>query len=233
MSFPEQDDQQNSFDAERTQPRQLEWRPPEHRPDRSKSDLQATQQAKPMRQGFYDRRYRRPPTEGAPTWLVFLGVGLLMAVIIALGAAFILSRKSREPAAEPTAVLTLVPTHTAAITNTPLTTPTSGAPTGAPTDAPSEDATSGPATSAPPPGDITVGGYVKVVAPAGLSFRQSPETTGALIEVLNNGAVLEVIDGPQQGGEYIWWQLRKPDGTEGWSAAGAGEDVFLEPSAAP
>lgn len=231
MSFLEQNNQDDSFDAERTQPRQLEWRPPEHRPDRS----QATQQAKPMRQGgSYDRRYRRPPTEGAPTWLVFLVVGLLMAIIIALGAAFILSRKSREPASEPTAVLTFVPTRTiASASATPPATAPSEGPTAESTSAVTQEPTSGATTPVTPPTQITVGGYVKVVAPAGLSLRQSVGTTGALIEIMDTGAVLQVVEGPQQSGDYTWWKLRKADGTEGWSAAGSGEDVFLEPTAAP
>jgi len=231
MSFPDQNNQDDSFDAERTQPRQLEWRPPEHRPDRS----QVTQQARPAGQGgLYDRRYRRPPTEGAPTWLVFLVVGLLMAIIIALGAAFILSRKSREPASEPTAVLTFVPTRTTAGASAtpPATAPPEGA-TEEPTSPVTQEPTGGATTPVAPPTQITVGGYVEVVAPAGLSLRQSANTTGALIEVMDTGTVLQVVEGPQQSGDYTWWKLRKADGTEGWSAGGSGEDVFLEATTAP
>jgi hypothetical protein len=54
-----------------------------------------------------------------------------------------------------------------------------------------------------------------------------------LVIVLDPGATLEVIGGPRDADGYVWWQLRLADGREGWSAAGAGEDVFLEPAPAP
>ena len=79
-----------------------------------------------------------------------------------------------------------------------------------------------------------MGGYVKVVAPSGLSFRQTASTDGTLIQVLQPDTVLQVIGGPQEAGGYTWWQLRTlDDGQEGWSAAGSGTDVFLEPASAP
>jgi hypothetical protein len=65
-------------------------------------------------------------------------------------------------------------------------------------------------------------------------MRQSPNTGAAVVDVLDEGAVLEVIGGPQQAEGFTWWQLRKSgDGLEGWSAAGSDEDVFLEPASAP
>jgi hypothetical protein len=45
---------------------------------------------------------------------------------------------------------------------------------------------------------------------------------------------LEVVGGPVEADGYTWWNLRKlDDGQEGWSAEGAGEDIFLEPAPAP
>jgi hypothetical protein len=37
-----------------------------------------------------------------------------------------------------------------------------------------------------------------------------------------------VIGGPEQGGDFLWWQVRLLDGTEGWVAGD-----FLRPVAAP
>jgi hypothetical protein len=65
-------------------------------------------------------------------------------------------------------------------------------------------------------------------------MRQSPNTGAAVVDLLDAGAVLEVIGGPQQAEDFTWWQLRKSDdGLEGWSAAGSGADIFLEPAPAP
>ena len=176
-------------------------------------------------------RRRRPPTEGAPAWVVGLGVGALLAVILLLAVAFVLSRPPAEP--EPTATVVLVtPTETLVprATFTPVPEITS-------TSATSPEATAGgeaPAATGVAPTTITVGGYVRVAAPAGLSFREAANTSGTLIELLETGTVLSVIGGPQQAGGFTWWQLRKlDDGKEGWSAAGSGEEVFLEPAPAP
>jgi hypothetical protein len=149
----------------------------------------------------------------------------LLAVILMLAVAFVLSRPPAQ--AEPTATVFVV-TPTATLVPRPtFTTP--------PQATVAESATEeSPAATAPPPDQISVGGYVRVSALSGLSFRQSPSTGAALIQVLGNGAVLEVIGGPREADGYTWWQLRTTeDNREGWSAAGAGEDVFLAPAAAP
>jgi hypothetical protein len=75
---------------------------------------------------------------------------------------------------------------------------------------------------------------VRVVAPAGLSLRQSANTSGALVQVLDLNTILEVIGGPEEADGYTWWQLRTLDnGNEGWSAAGLGDEAYLESSQAP
>lgn len=213
-----------------TRPRRLDWRPPDYR----SSGLEPDQDIPTEGEGRLslrrvpqpDPRRRRPPTEGAPAWLVGLGVGALMAVILLLGAIFFLSRGPTQ--AEPTATVKVV-TPTATLAPRPTNTPIAPA-----TDTPEPTAEQGPQPTAPPPDTISVGGYVRIVAPAGLSMRQTASTDGALIQVLNTGTVLQVIGGPQEAGGYTWWQLRNlDDGQEGWSAAGSGEDVFLAPASAP
>ncbi|MCP4519569.1 MAG: SH3 domain-containing protein [Delftia sp.] len=90
------------------------------------------------------------------------------------------------------------------------------------------------AATAPPPDVIAVGGYVRVAAPPGLTFRDAASTGGARLLVLDSGSVLLVIGGPQEADGYTWWKLRKlDDGAEGWSAASAGDDILLAPASAP
>lgn len=215
-------------DLDRTQPsptrppRQLDWRPPDYQ-----SGETTPEEKPPVRRVQRPARRRRPPTEGAPAWVVGLGVGALLAVIVLLALAFVVSRPTPPPKASPTTDV-----RTPTITMAPRTTFTPP---------PQETATSAsgaaeetPAATLPLPDEIGVGGHVRVVAPAGLKFRRSPGTAGELIQLLNVDTVLEVIGGPQQADELTWWQLRKlDDGQEGWSADSAGEDVLLEPAPAP
>lgn len=230
---PEQEDQP---ELDKTQPspvdrpRSMDWRPPEYRPSGTESGAEESasdsESGPPVRHVRRSQPRRRPPTEGAPAWVVGLGVGALLAVILLLALAFVLSRPATEAQPTPTIVV-VTPTETLA--PRPTFTPQLQATTAV---APAEETS--PAATAPPADSITVGGYVRVVAPAGLSFRESAGTGAALVQVLDNGALLEVISGPQEADGYTWWQLRKVDGgQEGWSAAGSGEDEFLAPAAAP
>jgi hypothetical protein len=223
-----QHDYHDQSDLDRTQPspkqppRQLDWRPPDYQSGAG----EPIQEAPSVRRVSRPAPRRRPPTESAPAWVVGLGVGALLAVILMLAVAFVLSRPPAQP--EPTATVFVV-TPTATLVPRPTFTvpPDVTAAAESPTEEPI-------ATAAPPPDTIAVGGYVRVVAPVGLSFRQTASPEGALIEVLNTSAVLEVIGGPQQAAGYTWWQLRKlDDGQEGWSAASSGEDIFLVPASAP
>jgi hypothetical protein len=222
---PDYDEQQ---ELDRTQPsptrppRRLDWRPSEYQSESRKSE----QPAPPVRRVQRPNRQRgRPPTDGAPAWVVGLGIGALVAVIILLIVAFVFSRRSAAPEPTPTAN---VVTPTATLAPRPTNTLVAAATVTGEAQVTEE----APAT-APPSNVISVGGYARVAADAGLSFRQQPSTNAPLIIVLDPGTVLEVIGGPQEADGYVWWQLRAQDGREGWSAAGAGQDVFLEPSAAP
>jgi hypothetical protein len=148
------------------------------------------------------------------------------AVIILLIVAFVFSRSSSEPEPTPTAeVVTPTPTL--------VPRPSATAALAVPTATAGSGTTEEVAPTAPPTDVISVGGYVRVAAQAGLSFRQTASTDGVLIIVLESGNVLEVIGGPIEAGGYTWWQLRRAEGQEGWSAAGSGEDIFLVPAPAP
>jgi hypothetical protein len=215
-------------ELERTQPsrsqphRDLDWRPPDYRPG---GDVSGGESPPVRRVQRHASRRHRPPTEGAPAWVVGLGIGALVAVIILLALVFLLSRRPAESAPTPTAN---VVTPTATLAPRPTLTPVAPA-----TVTSGTGATEEVLTPAPPADTISVGGFVRVIAQAGLSFRQSPSTNGALIVILDAGSTLEVIGGPQEADGYVWWQLRTEDGREGWSAVGAGEDIFLQPAPAP
>jgi hypothetical protein len=68
-----------------------------------------------------------------------------------------------------------------------------------------------------------------------LNLRSDAGMDKPVINVSLPGVVLEIIGGPvclpHQGGAYLWWNVRYPDGQTGWSAEAAlYEDFyFLEP----
>jgi cytoskeletal protein RodZ len=139
-------------DLERTQPspsqppRRLDWRPSAYQAGTD----EAEEEAPPVRRvPRPSPRRRRPPTEGAPAWLVGLGVGALLAVIILLVVAFVFSRRSPEPEPTPTVVI-VTPTATLAPR------PTATVPALA--DTPETEATEEAPSTAPPAGTSGVGG---------------------------------------------------------------------------
>jgi hypothetical protein len=221
-------DYSDQSDLDRTQPspsrppRRLDWRPSNYQSDGGDSEQEPSSVRRVQRP---TRRRRRPPTEGAPAWVVGLAVGALLAVIILLVVAFVFSRRSAQ--AEPTPTVNVVTPTPTLIPRPTATTPAEMTAT------PEVGATEEAPVTAPPSEVIAIDGYVRVAAQAGLSLRQSPNTGGALVVILDFGTQLQVIGGPQEADGYTWWQLRLDDGREGWSAQGSGEDVFLEPIPAP
>ncbi|MGB0384379.1 MAG: AAA-like domain-containing protein [Ardenticatenaceae bacterium] len=87
------------------------------------------------------------------------------------------------------------------------------------------------ALSIPPA--IQIGSYVRIAEVEGyssLSLRQSPSTDSSIIESLPFGTVAEVISGPQR----LWWEVRLPDGQEGWVVTHSFEGALnLEPTNSP
>jgi hypothetical protein len=72
-----------------------------------------------------------------------------------------------------------------------------------------------------PPTEIRPGVEVIVEGTAGygLNLRAEPSTDAQLVTNAPEGTVLTVLDGPQQADSYTWWNVRTPDGKEGWGAA--------------
>jgi len=182
-------------------------------PDPRESEL------KPRR----SRRLRGDSQESVP-WL-WLGLGIVVTIVgVALALVLVTALLAREPLA------TSLPTPTIIrLTAPPTTAPTATAdrPTPTPiptlTPAPTRDLSS-------PPDEITAGYYAAVsgTGTAGLTVRGGPSTNNVRLLRAAEGTLMLVIGGPEEGGDFTWWQVRLLDGTEGWVA---GE--YLAPAAAP
>jgi hypothetical protein len=165
-----------------------------------------------------------PPPEPAPwKWfaigllVTFVGIGLAVALALSL-----LTRPPLEVAGLPEPDLIVL---TAPASPTPSATPDFVLPTPIPTFTPIPT----PDNAVAPP-EITVGFYARVVdtGGAGLVMRGGPSTSNVQITLVDEGGYLLVIGGPEEGSDFLWWQVTLEDGTEGWVAAN-----FLEPAAAP
>lgn len=175
-----------------------------------------------------DPQTQRTGTSGSrrPIPWGWLGLGVLVTIIgLAVFAGFLgrfLIQMPAETSANPAPTivqLTAPPIPTATISTNPPT----------PTIAPTATTASTPDVSIAPP-EVTVGYYAEVVETGGVgvTVRNGPSTSNVPVAVSAEGSIILVIDGPIPGGEYQWWRVRLPDGTEGWAV----ED-FLVPSAAP
>lgn len=150
----------------------------------------------------------------------------------------------------------LPPTETSSpistITDTPQPTFTSS-PTIEPTTTPTAIPTM-TATSVPPVGDdqgeapaevsvcetiaksrLKVG--MQVIILQRLNFRTSPGILNNRVATNIPGTRAEVVGGPactrySNGGAYLWWQIKLPNGTIGWSAEASsfGTFYFIEPA---
>lgn len=182
-------------------------------PDPRDSDL------KPRR----DRRQRQNGGERFP-WL-WLGLGIVVTVIsIGLALTLITMMLDREPLATTLATPTVI---RLTAPPSPMPSPTSSQPT--PTSIPT--LTPVPTRDlASPPDEVAVGYYAAVTGTgeAGLTIRGGPSTGNVRVMRVAEGSLLLIIGGPEEGADYVWWQVRTLDGTEGWAAGD-----FLEPAPAP
>ena len=166
----------------------------------------------------------QPEREPVP-WK-WLGMGLLLTVAACIvGFLLLISLFNQlQPLAtavpEPTIIiLTAPPRPTSAA-------PGSGLP---PTPMPTFTPIPTPDAAVAPP-EITAQYYAVVANTDGLgvTIRGGPSTRNVALQVAEEGSILLVIAGPEEGDNFNWWQVELADGTEGWVA----ED-FLEPAAAP
>lgn len=158
-------------------------------------------------------------------WL-WVGLGTIVTILlIGLGLVVLSSYLTQPP--ETTSeeqALTII-----RLTAPPLPTATIAAIQLIPTLAPTSTPVPTPDYSVAPP-EVTAGYYAAVVdtGGVGVTVRNGPSTSNVRVALAGEGAIVFVLEGPEAGGEYQWWRIRLPDGTEGWAAAD-----FLAPSAAP
>ncbi len=76
---------------------------------------------------------------------------------------------------------------------------------------------------------LAVGGEAVVTTTAGdsLRMRDSAGTAGKVVTMVANGTVVTLLAGPQPADGMPWWQVRLPDGTEGWVVERVGDERTL------
>ena len=163
----------------------------------------------------------------SPPWL-WIGLGTIVTVlaiaVAVLWARLFLDVKPAETEPTPPPVVNTAtptsppPTPTGIIITTPnldlIEVPTQAV-------EPVEESTPIPETG------ILIGANVTVVGTGvGLNLRAEPVVDpNNILELVQDGSVLEVIEGPQEAEDFVWWKLRSPSGTEGWAV----EDFFQAP----
>ena len=53
---------------------------------------------------------------------------------------------------------------------------------------------------------------------ANLRLRASPGLDSITFKIVTDGAVLEVLSGPEKADNYTWWRLKDEVGAVGWGA---------------
>lgn len=155
------------------------------------------------------RQTRAKGRRRLPLWPLAVILLLILAVFITLWNPF-------TPPTQPT--VEIIPTVTPALpTVAPLPTAT---PTPKPTPTPSV------------PTEIGVGIHVKVINTEvdGLRFRWGPGLDTVTKKFVEDGAILKVLDGPEEADGLTWWRLEDPSEEDedlkiGWAA-----DEWLEPT---
>lgn len=173
-------------------------------------------------EGPHARRVKKKP-RSSPPWL-WIGLGAIvtvLAIAVAVLWARVLLGGVDKLEEEPTPTITIqtaVPTQPATPTLSavdPIASPEAGVTVEpAPTMEPVEEQ-----PTPIPAGVIAVGVEVTVTGTdaVGVSLRAGPGTDYARLAIAQDGAVLEIIDGPEESGDYTWWLVRTADGTEAWA----------------
>ncbi|KAA3658631.1 MAG: SH3 domain-containing protein [Chloroflexi bacterium] len=172
-----------------------------------------------------EKRTRRNDENQPPVPWRYLGMGVVVSIVgIVIAVALVNAFLSKPPlpvtAVEPTIIILTAPPSTA-----PSATPALATPTAIPTftPIPTPDV-------ALAPDELTVGFYAQVANTDdfGVTVRGGPSTSNVSLLVADEGTILLIIGGPEEAGEFLWWQVQLDDGTEGWAAGS-----FLVPAAAP
>ena len=78
------------------------------------------------------------------------------------------------------------------------------------------------------PSGLAVGATAFVMRAGGLPLRlrAGPSLDQEILDRLQPGSSLTVLEGPQQGSGHAWWRVRTIEGREGWVA---GENLLTQP----
>jgi hypothetical protein len=190
------------------------------------------------RQDWQTRRTRRPrrleeastAEVGFPIIWALIGAvaGLLVIGLIGLGVVNIVRKQSITPT--PTPIPGLAPTQPIVEATDVVVTPTiPPVVTLEPTPTPTPTQTPLPVA----PAELAPGVYARVVGTGGngVSVRAGPGTNNARLVVAPEDSIVLILDGPREDenlGDYTWWFIREPEGTEGWTV-----QDYLEPSLPP
>lgn len=75
---------------------------------------------------------------------------------------------------------------------------------------------------------LVVGGLARVtVAGNNLNVRRDASTRAEAFAQLNTGDILNVLEGPRNANNFIWWRVNR-GGISGWVAAGSADALWLE-----
>ena len=80
------------------------------------------------------------------------------------------------------------------------------------------------------PDEITGGFFAQVANTQGIgvNFRNGTGRSNELIDVLEEGTVALVIEGPVDDDGFVWWRIELEDGTKGWLV-----EQFIIPAGQP
>jgi len=139
------------------------------------------------------------------------------------------------PTDTPAPTKTPIPASTSSPTTTPAP-PPAAVPTDEPLPTPIVEIPSEPeACAAYSRSQLQVG--MKAIIQRRLNFRSFPGLFKNLILTNEPGVEVEVVGGPactryREGGAYLWWEIKLPNGLTGWSAEASafGAFYFLEPA---
>jgi len=84
---------------------------------------------------------------------------------------------------------------------------------------------------APAPATVTQlapGGRAVVVFPGGVNLRAAPSLNADVVDGLDLGEDMDVLEGPVSAEGITWWHVRTDINTEGWAAEGFDGTIYLE-----
>lgn len=143
-------------------------------------------------------------------WIFITWIALSAGLIIILVLVFNQSGAEFSPPPVVTAAMTVIP---APVTATPTSTPTvMVSPTPTREDIPPDNSDT-----------ISIGGYVEIFGTEGdgLRIRSEPGTGSQVLLLGLESEVFQVIEGPTQADEYVWWRIQAPydETIQGWAAS--------------